>query len=124
MIFLKTMLGLLKNEESISELTKVITAYEKIPKTTATKGTSPVGSESPIGNITTQPLIVKDVNQVSKKPRISHEFRINAQIGDYDIENIVIDLGSDVNVMPKKTWEIMGKPKLLWSSIALKMENQ
>lgn len=37
MTFLKTMLGFLKNEESISELTKVITAYEKMPETTATK---------------------------------------------------------------------------------------
>ena len=36
----------------------------------------------------------------------------------------MIDLGSDVNVMPKKTWEAMGRPKLVWSPIALKMVNQ
>jgi len=36
----------------------------------------------------------------------------------------VINLGSDVNVMPKMTWEIMGRPKLVWSPIALKMANQ
>jgi len=29
-----------------------------------------------------------------------------------------------VNVMPKNTWEIMGRPKLVWSPIALKMTNQ
>ena len=40
------------------------------------------------------------------------------------MDNIVLDLGSDVNVMPKRTWELMGKPKLLWSPIALKMANQ
>jgi len=64
----------------------------------------------PIGTTTEQPLVVKDVRQVGNKPRISQEFRINAQIRDYDIENIVIDLGSNVNVMPKITWEAMGKP--------------
>lgn len=26
--------------------------------------------------------------------------------------------------MPKKTWELMGKPTLVWSPIALKIENQ
>ena len=56
--------------------------------------------------------------------RTSQEFRINAQIGEYDIDNIVLDLGSDVNVMPKKAWELMGKPKLVWSPIALKLANQ
>jgi len=69
-------------------------------------------------------LITKDVKQVTKKQRTSQEFRINAQIGEYDIENIVLDLGSDVNAMPKKTWELMGKTKLAWSPIALKLVNQ
>jgi len=60
---------------------------------------------------------MKDVKQVTKKPRTSQEIRINAHIGEYDIDKIVLDLGSDVNVMPKKTWELMGKPKLVWSPI-------
>ena len=29
-----------------------------------------------------------------------------------------------MNVMPKKTWELMGKAKLVWSPIALKLANQ
>jgi len=58
------------------------------------------------------------------KKRTLQEFRINAQIGEYDIDNIVLVLGSDVNVIPKIIWELMGKPKLLWSPIALKMVNQ
>ena len=90
-------------------MTRVISAYEKIPETTATKETTPIGGNFAIGTTEEQPLVVKYVRQVSKKPRISQEFRINAQIGDYDIENIVIDLGLDVNVMPKRTWEVMGK---------------
>jgi hypothetical protein len=37
---------------------------------------------------------------------------------------MILDLGSDVNVLPKKTWEMMGKPKLAWSPIQLRLENQ
>jgi len=123
MLFLKTMLSLLKDEGSISEWSRFIAPYESISDVSATKGKSLVGAKIFLGNTTIQPLIVKDVNQVSKKSRISHEFRINSQIGDYDIEDIVIDLGSDVNVMPKRTWEVMGKPQLVWSPIVVKMEN-
>ena len=36
----------------------------------------------------------------------------------------MIDLGLDVNVMPKRIWEVMGRPKMVWSPIALKMANQ
>lgn len=36
----------------------------------------------------------------------------------------MIDLGSYVNVMPRKTWEAMGRPKLVWSPIELKKANQ
>jgi hypothetical protein len=31
------------------------------------------------------------------------------------MENFILDLGFDVNVLPKKTWEMMGKLKLIWS---------
>jgi hypothetical protein len=36
----------------------------------------------------------------------------------------MLDLGSDVNILPKKTWEAMGKPKLVYSPIQLWMANQ
>lgn len=78
------MLDLLKNEEVVFELTKVIAAYETLPVTTVAKETSLVGSEIPMENITDQPLVEKEVKQVSKRPRTSQEFRINAQIGEYD----------------------------------------
>jgi hypothetical protein len=34
----------------------------------------------------------------------------------------MLDLGFDVNILPKNTWEAMGKPKLDYSPI--QMENQ
>jgi len=36
----------------------------------------------------------------------------------------MLDLGSDVNILPRKTWEAMGKPQLKYSPIQLIMENQ
>jgi hypothetical protein len=52
------------------------------------------------------------------------EFRLSVQIGDYDMDQVILDLGSDVNVFLKKTWEMMGKPKLIWSPIQLRLVNQ
>jgi hypothetical protein len=49
---------------------------------------------------------------------------LNAQIGEYDIDYVVLDLGSEVNVMTKQTWALMGKPKLIYSHIKLRMDNQ
>jgi hypothetical protein len=36
----------------------------------------------------------------------------------------MLDLGSDINILPKKTWEAMGKPMLDYSPIQLCMANQ
>jgi hypothetical protein len=67
---------------------------------------------------------VKTVNQVWKKRRTSREFRLNANIGDFNMGDIILDLGSEVNVLPKKTWEAMGEPQLGYSPIQLKLDNQ
>jgi hypothetical protein len=37
---------------------------------------------------------------------------------------IILDLGSKVNVLPKKTWKCMGEPTLGYSHIQLKLSNQ
>ena len=50
--------------------------------------------------------------------------RLHAQIGDYDMTDIILDLGLEVNVLTKQTWEKMGKPTLDWSSIQLRLANQ
>jgi hypothetical protein len=36
----------------------------------------------------------------------------------------VLDLGLEVNVMTKKTWALMGKPKMIYSPFRLRMSNQ
>jgi hypothetical protein len=38
--------------------------------------------------------------------------------------DIILDLGSEVNVIPKKTWKCMGEPTLGYSNVQLKLANQ
>jgi hypothetical protein len=40
------------------------------------------------------------------------------------VDNIILYLVSNVNVLPKKTWYLMGKPKLDWYPIQLRLVNQ
>ena len=49
---------------------------------------------------------------------------MSAQIGDYDMDEVILDLGSEVNVLTKQTWKLMGRPKLSYSPIHLKLANQ
>jgi hypothetical protein len=70
------------------------------------------------------PLLSREVHQISKKRRTNKELHLNAQIGEYEIDYVVLDLGLEINVMTKKTWALMGKPKLIYSPIRLRMANQ
>jgi hypothetical protein len=49
---------------------------------------------------------------------------MTTELGGYDMDGVMLDLGFDVNILPKKSWEVMGKPKLVWSPIQLRLENQ
>lgn len=77
--------------------------------------------ETKVAFVWTSPYVV---NEVTQSNRMSKEFRFDAQVGDYEIQNIIFDLGSDVNILPKSTWEIIPKQKLTWSPIQLSLENQ
>jgi hypothetical protein len=41
------------------------------------------------------------INQVLRRKRTNKEFKFNAHIGEYDVDNFILDLGLDVNVLPK-----------------------
>ena len=49
---------------------------------------------------------------------------LNALIGGYGVWEVMLDLGSDVNVLPNKSWELRGKPSLVYSLIQLRLVNQ
>lgn len=50
--------------------------------------------------------------------------RLIAQIREFEMEQVVSDIGYEVNVLTKKTWEAMGRPTLQWSPVQLGMANQ
>ena len=50
--------------------------------------------------------------------------RLNIVIGLYELDEVVLDLGSEVNVITKQTWEIMAKLKLAFSPIQLRLANR
>ena len=66
----------------------------------------------------------KRINHVKKKFKSGCKLRMDAQIGDYDMDYIILDLSSDVNISTWQTWETMGKPRLDWSLVQLRIANQ
>ena len=40
------------------------------------------------------------------------------------MDEVILDLGSEANVLTKKTWELMGRPKLSHFPIQLRLSNQ
>jgi len=61
---------------------------------------------------TEEKLEQKTVNHLHIRRRTSRDFRLNANIGDFSMGDIILDLGYKVNVLPKKTWQCMGEPTL------------
>jgi hypothetical protein len=57
--------------------------------------------------------------KVNKKKCMGREFNMTIELGGYDMDGFMLDIGSDVNILPNKSWEVMGKPKLVWSPIQL-----
>jgi hypothetical protein len=67
---------------------------------------------------------LKIVNHLHTRRRTSREFRLNANIGDFNMGDIILDLGFEVNVLPKATWKCMGEHTLGYSTVQLKLVNQ
>jgi hypothetical protein len=66
----------------------------------------------------------KIVNHLHTRRKTSREFRLNANIGDFNMGDIILDLESEVNVLPKKTLQCMGEPTLGYSPTQPKLANQ
>jgi hypothetical protein len=90
--FLRSYVDLMKHE------TKLSTLYDMIDHCTR-------GRETPIAQ--------RVVNQVLHRKRTNEKFKFSVQSGEYDVDNVILDLGSEVNFLPKKTCDMMGQPKLV-----------
>ena len=62
-----------------------------------------------------EPQPKNKVNQVRKKFKMGRELRMTTQIGDYDMDYIILYLGLDVNILTQQTYERMGNSCLDWS---------
>jgi hypothetical protein len=51
---------------------------------------------------------LKTVNHLHTRRRTSREFSLNANIMDFNMGDIILDLESEVHVLPKATWKCMG----------------
>jgi hypothetical protein len=49
----------------------------------------------------------KTINHLHTRRRTNRELRLNANIWDFNMGDIILDLGSKINVLPKKTWQCM-----------------
>lgn len=71
------------------------------------------------------PPEIKDVHKLYRyKKRIVREMRLTTQIDGYETDQVILDLGSNANVLPKQMWQRMGEPNLEWSTIQLRIANQ
>jgi len=86
--FLETCMKLLRDNKEIKELQELVTRC--------------VGSRE-----------LHVVQKLGKHAlRTGREMRLTAQIGEYEMDQVILDLRSDANVLPKQTWEHMGRPAL------------
>jgi len=70
-----------------------------------------------VGTTPGEPHVVwKLGNDVTRTVR---EMMLTTQIGEYEMDQVILDLGSDANILLKQTWEHMGRPTLQWSPIQL-----
>ena len=49
---------------------------------------------------------------------------MNIQIVDYEVDSVIPYLGSDVNILTKQTWQLMGNLTLGWLAVHLRLANQ
>jgi len=68
-----------------------------------------------VGTMPGEPCVVRKLEKHMTKT--GREMRLTTQIGEYEMDQVILDLGSDMNVLPKQTWECMGRPTLQWSLI-------
>ena len=82
--FLLSCLKLLRNDKAIGELQRMIDQCQQ---------PSLSGSAH------------RAVHNITRHTRIGREMKFTAPIGEFEMDEVVLDLGSEVNVLTKKTWE-------------------
>ena len=81
--FLETCMKLLCNN-------KVVKGLQELINRCTSKENSP-----------SEPRVVKKIGK--NKTRTGREMRLTTQIGEYEMDQVILDLGANMNVLPKKT---------------------
>jgi hypothetical protein len=55
------------------------------------------------------PLPKTNVCHVRKHKHIGREFKMIIELISYEMDGIMLDMNSNVNILPKNSWEFMGK---------------
>ena len=66
----------------------------------------------------------KNICSLNQKDKSDVDPLVDLEIEGYHIRQVVLDFGSQVNIMTQDTWEQLGKPWLNESGIYLKLADQ
>ena len=66
----------------------------------------------------------KNICSLNKKDKSDADPLVDLEIEEYHVRQVVLDFGSQVNIMTRDTWEQLGIPRLSESDIYLKLEDQ
>jgi len=69
-----------------------------------------------------EPQVVQNLGKHTSQT--GREMRLTMEIEEYEMDQLILDLGLNTNVLLKKTWECMGRPTLQLAPIQLWMVNQ
>jgi len=70
------------------------------------------------------PLPKKYLFQVSKEKYTRRELKMTTELDGYDMDGVILYLGFEVNIFPRKSWEMMDKTNFFCSPIQLWLDNQ
>ena len=66
----------------------------------------------------------KNICSLNQKDKSDADPLVDLEIEGYHVRQVVLDFGSQVNIMTHDTWEQLGRPRLYESEIYLKLANQ
>ena len=71
-----------------------------------------------------KPRISKNIAYMSSDTQNDFDPQVDLQINESLIPKVVLDFGSQVNILTKNTWEKLGRPQLVKSDYYLKLVDQ
>ena len=66
----------------------------------------------------------KNICNLNRKDKSDVDPPVDLEIEGYHVRQVVLDFGSQVNIMTRDTWEQLGRPRLNESGIYLKLADQ